>query len=128
MPRFRSKRPVELALACFEAFLTKDRAAIEALLHEDFHFTSALDNRLDRAAYFEVCWPNAKHIARFEYLLSAESDGRAYVTYIGHTHDGGRFQNTEVFTVRDDKLLDVEVYFGWKVPHDVPAGTHRDPA
>ncbi len=32
-----------------EAYVRKDRARIEALLAKDFHFTSPLDNRLDRS-------------------------------------------------------------------------------
>ena len=29
--------------------------------------------------------------------------------------------------VSGGKIVEVEVYFGWSVPHPVPAGTHRDP-
>ena len=36
---------VAIARATYEAYVTKDRAAIEALLAQDFHFTSPLDNR-----------------------------------------------------------------------------------
>jgi len=32
----------------------KDRAAIEKIIAEDFHFTSPLDNRLDRETYFRA--------------------------------------------------------------------------
>ena len=34
--------------------------------------------------------------------------------------------NTEILKVRDGKIVEVEVYFGWSVPHEVPAGEHRD--
>ena len=37
-----------IAQAAYRAYVTKDRAALEALLADDFHFTSPLDNRLDR--------------------------------------------------------------------------------
>ena len=37
-----------IARAAYQAYVTKDRAAIEELIAEDFHFTSPLDNRLDR--------------------------------------------------------------------------------
>jgi hypothetical protein len=36
--------------ACLQAYVQKDRAALEALLDEDYHFTSPLDNSLDRAS------------------------------------------------------------------------------
>ena len=41
---------------------------MERLIAEDFHFTSPLDNRLDRKTYFERCWPNCQWIAEFEFL------------------------------------------------------------
>ena len=40
-----------IAQAAYRAYVTKDRAALEALLADDFHFTSPLDNRLDRDTY-----------------------------------------------------------------------------
>jgi hypothetical protein len=39
---------VAIARAAYEAYVTKDRPALERLIGEDFHFTSPLDNRLDR--------------------------------------------------------------------------------
>ena len=48
-----------LTRACYDAYVSKDRASMEKLLAEDFHFTSPLDNRLDRATYFSRCWPNS---------------------------------------------------------------------
>ena len=44
--------PVEVTRASYPAYVSKDRAAIEALIADDFHFTSPLDNRLDRANIF----------------------------------------------------------------------------
>ncbi|HEX9167890.1 MAG TPA: hypothetical protein VF886_03050 [Roseiarcus sp.] len=43
----------ELARRNYLAYVDKDRAAMERLIAEDFHFTSPLDNRLDRKTYFE---------------------------------------------------------------------------
>ena len=40
---------VAIARAAYEAYVAKDRAAIERLITPDFHFTSPLDNRIDRA-------------------------------------------------------------------------------
>ena len=44
-----STSPLAIARACLQAYVDKDRSAIEALLDDDFHFTSPLDNALDRA-------------------------------------------------------------------------------
>jgi len=118
-----------LVRGVYKAYEAKDRAAIEALLAHDFHFTSPLDNRLDRATYFKVCWPNSESVQRFD-LVSLVVDGdKAFVTYEAQwTHKGSRtFRNTEVFTVRNGKVVEVEVYFGWSIPHEAPAGTHIDP-
>src|SRR5262245_52438268 len=43
---------IAIARAAYGAYVTKDRAALEKLIAKDFHFTSPLDNRLDRETYF----------------------------------------------------------------------------
>lgn len=45
---------VAIDRAAYEAYVAKDRAAIERLIADDFHFTSPLDNRIDRATYLHV--------------------------------------------------------------------------
>jgi len=65
-----------VAKASLKAYVDKDRSAIEALLADDFRFTSPLD----------------------------------------HAH-----------VVRAGRLAEVEVYFGWNLPHPVPVNTHADP-
>jgi len=50
--------PIDIARRCYQAYIDGDRAAIEPLIAEDFTFTSPRDNRIDRATYFERCWPN----------------------------------------------------------------------
>jgi len=59
---------VAIARAAYDAYVTKNRAALEAVLAEDFHFTSPLDNRLDRETYFQRCWPNSRTIAGFDFI------------------------------------------------------------
>src|SRR5438876_6720026 len=41
----------------FAAYRTKDRKVLEDGLAEDFTFTSPYDDAIDKAAYFERCWP-----------------------------------------------------------------------
>jgi len=65
-----------IAQAAYGAYVTKDRAALEALLADEFHFTSPLDNRLNR----------------------------------------------------DRHIVEVEVYFGWSLPHKAPRGSFVDAA
>ena len=118
--------PLSIVRACFEAYAEKDRAAIEALIADDYRFTSPLDNGLDRKAYFEICWPNSTSIKGFEYIYQSEDGDRAFIAYEGRTVDGKAFRNCEVHTVRNGKLVDTEVYFGWDVPHRAPRGEHVD--
>jgi hypothetical protein len=40
--------------------------------------------------------------------------------------DGRRFRNTEFITTRNGKLRDVEVYFGWNIPHEAKLGGFVD--
>jgi ketosteroid isomerase-like protein len=113
---------VEVAKRNYLAYVDKDRAAMERLIAEDFHFTSPLDNRIDRKTYFERCWPNSQWIAGFEFISAVPDKDRVYLTYIGRSDVGRRFQNTEVLTVRGGKIVEVEVYFGWSLPHPAPPG------
>lgn len=118
--------PLYVARACLQAYVNKDRAAIEALLAADFHFTSPIDNSLDRAAYLSICWPNSESMTSCEIIHGAESGERSFIVYEAETSNGKRFRNSEVHTVRGGKLIEVEVYFGWNLPHKVPAGKHAD--
>src|SRR5688500_3005306 len=79
---------VAIARAAYEAYVSKDRAAIEALLAEDFHFTSPLDNRLDRATYFERCWPNSVETSDFRFVHLVPHGDRVFVTYEVTTRNG----------------------------------------
>jgi ketosteroid isomerase-like protein len=112
---------VATARAVYDAYVKKDRAAIEALIADDFHFTSPLDNRLDRATYFARCWPNSESIQGFDFIHLVADGERVFVTYEGRAAVR-RFRNTELLTVKNGQLTDVEVYFGWTIPHEAPPG------
>ena len=113
---------IAIARAAYEAYVVKDRAAIEKLIADDFHFTSPLDNRIDRATYFERCWPNSAWIKSFDYINLVPDGDRVFVTYEGHSTKGNRFRNTEILTLRNGQIVDVEVYFGWSIPHKAEPG------
>lgn len=117
---------IAIARACYEAYATKDRSAIEPLIAADFHFTSPLDNRINRATYFERCWPNSERIEAFDFIHLLPDGNRVFVTYEGHAVTGRRFRNTEILSFRDGQIVDVEVYFGWSIPHEAKAGGFVD--
>ncbi|MDO9414737.1 nuclear transport factor 2 family protein [Pararhizobium sp.] len=110
----------------YQAYIDKDRGAIEALMAPDLHFTSPLDNRIDRKTYFERCWPNSETIASFEIISLSQDGARVLVTYDCLTTQKKRFRNTEILTFRDGQIIDVEVYFGWTIPHEAPPGGFKE--
>jgi ketosteroid isomerase-like protein len=115
----------DVAKSCFQAYVDKDRTAIDALIAPDFHFTSPRDNRLDRATYFERCWPNSQHIDGVDFINVVSDGPRVFVTYEGRAN-GKAFRNTEIMTISGTQIVDVEVYFGWSIPHEAPAGGYVD--
>jgi ketosteroid isomerase-like protein len=119
--------PISVARKSYQAYVDKDRAAIESVIADDFHFTSPLDNRLDRKTYFERCWPNSETIAGFEFINLVGNGERVFVTYEGRSTSGKGFRNTEILTVLGGKIADAEVYFGWSLPHEAAAGGFVDP-
>src|SRR5712691_11409693 len=104
---------LELARACYGAYESGDRSVVEELLTEDFTFYSPADVGIDRARYFERCWPNAELIEAFEFKRLVEVGDEVVVTYESTKTDGSRFRNTEVLTFEGDKICRAEVYFGW---------------
>ena len=118
---------ISIVRRVYDAYVAKDRAAIEALVADDFHFTSPLDNRIDRQTYFDRCWKASETIAGFRFINLVGDGDRVFVTYEGQRVSGRPFRNTEILTVRDGKIVETEVYFGWSIPHDAPVGGFVDP-
>lgn len=117
----------QLVRRLYAAWPANDRKTVESIIAQDFHFTSPLDNRLDRATFFERCWPNASGMASLDIDQLVVMRDRVYVTYELTTKEAKRFRNTELLTVRDGLVHDVEVYFGWDLPHRASAGGFIDP-
>lgn len=111
----------ELARRCLQAYVDKARDRAEALIAEDFRFTSPLDNGLDREAYFRRCWPNSSAMRAVHVVEAVDSGNRALVVYECQT-DTKRFRNCEMHESRDGQLVSVEVYFGWDLPHPAAPG------
>jgi len=118
--------PVHIARTTYDAYVRKDRAAIEKLIAPDFHFTSPLDNRLDRATYLARCWPNSETIEAFAFVHLVPDGDRVFVVYEGTSIKGQRFRNTELLTIRDGQITEAEVYFGWSIPHRARDGGFVD--
>jgi ketosteroid isomerase-like protein len=104
---------LQIARDVYGAYESGDRRIVEERLADDFTFYSPADVGIDRAEYFERCWPNSETIASFEFKRLIESGEEVIVTYEATKKDGRRFRNTEVLTFEGDKLSKAEVYFGW---------------
>ena len=107
---------LQLAREAYGAYESGDRGVIEALLSDDLSFYSPADIGIDRARYFERCWPNAGLIEKIELVRLIEAGDEVVVTYESTKTDGSRFRNTEVLTFAGEKIREVEVYFGWNLP------------
>jgi ketosteroid isomerase-like protein len=116
----------EVVRRYFATWPARDRAGVEAVVSADFHFTSPLDNRLDRETFFARCWPNSETMHSLD-LKRVVSDGATvFVTYELTHREGHRLRNSEVLTVRDNQVIEVEVYFGWMLPHRAPLGGYLE--
>jgi ketosteroid isomerase-like protein len=106
---------LQTARASYGAYESGDRDVLEEIISDDFEFFAPTDPGIDRATYFERCWPNADHLEKFEYVRLIENGDEVFVTYETTKTDGKRFRNTEVLTFAGEKICKAEVYFGWDI-------------
>jgi uncharacterized protein (TIGR02246 family) len=106
----------------FEIFQAQDRRRREELLAEGFTFTSPYDDGIDKATYFQRCWPNASKLRGFAIEALIDRGDEAFVQYIAErVSDGVRFRNTEHHRLQNGKLKSIHIYFGRELatPRDV---------
>src|SRR5258708_25434193 len=101
----------------FAAYQSKDRGVVERTLTDDFTFTSPYDDAIDRATYFERCWPNSERFRVFDVERIFEQGDAVFVTYRIVTNDGKEFRNTEFHAFDGGKIRSVDVYFGASYKH-----------
>lgn len=97
------------------AFAAGDRDFVERILADEFKFSSPIDVALDRAGFFERCWPGSGQGQEFEFVRLVESGDEVIVTYEMIKRDGGRGRNTEILTFDGNRIIRAEVYFGWNL-------------
>jgi ketosteroid isomerase-like protein len=110
-------RSLETVKKALQAFVDKDRDAIEAVIGNPYSFTSPLDNALSRETFFARCWPNSEAFTEMTFIHGAEEGERVFIVYEGIA-GGKKFRNTEMHRVRNGKIIETEVYFGWNLPHE----------
>ena len=104
----------------FSIFLAMDRPAAEAALSDGFTFNSPRDDHIDRAEYFERCFPNGDKIRSLHIEQLFENGDEVLVRYLAELVDGSRFRNVEYMRFAGDKLAEVDVYFGSTLAVDAP--------
>ncbi|MEO7044611.1 MAG: nuclear transport factor 2 family protein [Ferruginibacter sp.] len=97
----------------FRAYETKDKSGCEEMLTDDFSFTSPNnDDHINQDSYFERCWPFIEQYPIYEFEKIVVSGFEVFVTYNCETKIGKKFRNTELFKFNQDKIKEIEVYFG----------------
>ena len=104
----------EIIRKWYKAWVEKDEGQFEALMADDFTFSSAAgDDHMPRSAFKTQCWDTqAKLIERSDLERVVTSDNDAFVKYLCHTTTGKSFRNVEYFRVSNGKVESLECYFG----------------
>jgi ketosteroid isomerase-like protein len=98
----------------YAAWEQKDWHPVDALLADDFTFTSAAgDDHISKSAFKSQCWESQiGFIDRFDLQRVFGSGNEALVMYVCRTKNAKTFRNVEYLRLRDDKLVAIECYFG----------------
>jgi ketosteroid isomerase-like protein len=104
----------EIIRKWYQAWVKKDLDQFEALMAENFTFSSAAgDDHISRSTFKTQCWDTqAKLIDRSDLERVIASGNDAFVKYLCHTKNGKSFRNVEYFRVSDGKVESLECYFG----------------
>ncbi len=103
----------EVVRALLLAYRDQDRVAAEQLVATRFRFTSPQDDHIDRAAWFERCFPTADRFTQQHILELADvSADRVFLLYAYTLESGETYRNAEYSTVLDGQVTETQVYFG----------------
>ena len=71
------------------------------------------DDHIDRAAFFERCFPTANRFVRQDLLhVVPTDDDDVFVMYEYELKTGERHRNVEVLTVHGGQITETQVFFG----------------
>jgi ketosteroid isomerase-like protein len=106
----------EIIRRWYEAWEKKDQPQFEAMMADNFTFTSAAgDDHISRSAFKTQCWDTQiNFIDRFDLEQVFGSGNEAFAKYLCYTKNGKSFRNVEYFRLRDGKIESIECYFGGK--------------
>jgi hypothetical protein len=105
----------EMIRAYYSGWEKKQWSTIESLLADEFTFTSPNDDdHINKRAFKERCWPTAEWIVMIEMECVVVHGDDGFAKYLLRTKDGKLLRNTEYFKFADEKVKEIEVYFGGK--------------
>ena len=98
----------------YKAWVEKDEGEFEALMTDNFTFTSAAgDDHISRSTFKTQCWDTqAKLIERSDLERVMLNGNEAFAKYLCYTTNGKSFRNVEYLRLRDGKVEAIECYFG----------------
>jgi ketosteroid isomerase-like protein len=98
----------------YAAWEVRDWRPVDALLADDFTFTSAAgDDHISKSAFKTQCWETQiDFIERFDLQRVFGSGNEALVLYVCHTKNAKTFRNVEYLRLREGKVEAIECYFG----------------
>jgi ketosteroid isomerase-like protein len=104
----------EIVRKWYKAWVEKDEGQFEALMTDNFTFTSAAgDDHISRDTFKTRCWDTQAHLIQKSDLERVITSGNeAFVKYLCTTTNGKSFRNVEYLRVRDGKVEALECYFG----------------
>ena len=106
----------DIVRASVAAYIAGNQAVADRLLADDFVFTRPQDDHIDKPAYLERCFPTAGRFTSQEILYAVSvSDDDVFLLYEYELQDGARYRNAELVTVREEKIVETQVFFGGRV-------------
>jgi ketosteroid isomerase-like protein len=110
----RNRANEDIVRQWYGAWEKKDLDTFNALLAEDFTFTSAAgDDHISKSTFKTQCWDSqVDFIGTFDLERMITGAGDAFVKYLCHTKNGKPFRNVEYLRIRNGKIESIECYFG----------------
>jgi ketosteroid isomerase-like protein len=104
---------VEVVQVMFDSYLKQDWQTADQLLADEFVFTSPQDDHIDKATFAERCFPTADRLVSQEvrYIAPTDQDD-VFVMYDYVLKTGDHHRNVELLTVRDNRIVETQVFFG----------------
>jgi ketosteroid isomerase-like protein len=98
----------------YGAWEAKDLGTFNALLADDFTFTSAAgDDHISKSTFKKQCWDTQiDFIGSFDLERLTTGADDAFVKYLCHTKNGKPFRNVEYLRFRNGQIESIECYFG----------------